>query len=148
MPARIEIAPGISCIHESPVPVDSGGYVRSTRIAGPVLQNMPGDVCFIGHTHVPAAFMLERDASATSVRRYVPFAGTTLTLRKQDRYLLNPGSVGQPRDGDWRASWGLLDLDRKEFSLHRVGYQVGRAQLAFSSAGLPSVLGERLRIGA
>ena len=148
MPESILIAPGIECVHESPVPVDSGGYVRATSVAGRVLSEMDSAICFIGHTHVPAAFMLERGAAAEDVRRVILFSGGSISIREDRSYLLNPGSVGQPRDGDCRASWGLLDLDRRTFSLHRTAYEIDRAEMAVHSAGLPSVLGARLRVGA
>jgi len=70
-----------------------------------------------------------------------------IELEDIKRYLINPGSVGQPRDLDWRASFGLLDTERKVFEFFRVEYDVDKAQLKIKEAGLPEVLAERLAIG-
>jgi diadenosine tetraphosphatase ApaH/serine/threonine PP2A family protein phosphatase len=71
----------------------------------------------------------------------------TITLRGGIRYLLNPGSVGQPRDGDWRAAFGVYDEGRAEFTWHRAPYSVMEAQRRIRSAGLPENLAARLQKG-
>jgi diadenosine tetraphosphatase ApaH/serine/threonine PP2A family protein phosphatase len=63
------------------------------------------------------------------------------------RHLLNPGSVGQPRDGDPRAGFGLVDTDRREAILYRIDYPVERAQARILAEGLPEVLAQRLALG-
>ena len=75
--------------------------------------------------------------------------GLTLTLRLEDstRYLINPGSVGQPRDHDWRAGFAVLDLDRKEVEYYRTPYNVAQTQAKMEKAGLPLPLYRRLELG-
>jgi predicted phosphodiesterase len=148
MPTWVRRGNGIICVHDAPVPVEDPGYVRTTAEAETVLQTMEATWCFIGHTHIPAVFALGTDKTRWRACRSIPFPGEVIELSTESRYLVNPGSVGQPRDGDWRASWGLLELDPGRFSVQRVAYEVAAVQSAISSAGLPHVLGSRLRIGA
>jgi diadenosine tetraphosphatase ApaH/serine/threonine PP2A family protein phosphatase len=70
-----------------------------------------------------------------------------ITFEKGKRYLINPGSVGQPRDGDPRAAFGILDTERKVFGFHRVEYDVATAQDKIRRTGLPSGLAKRLASG-
>lgn len=148
MPTWVRRGKDLICVHDAPVPVENPGYVRTTAEAETVLLMMEPKWCFIGHTHVPAIFSLGTDEPVRRARRSIPFPGVEIVLSTELRYLINPGSVGQPRDGDWRASWGLLELDPDRFSVQRVAYEVAAVQSAINSAGLPHVLGSRLRIGA
>lgn len=148
MPCWASFGDQLVCVHDAPTPVPGNGYVRTTRIASRVLATMSARICLFGHTHVPAVFMLPEGASDLEARRLVPFSGQSIRLAADCRYMINPGSVGQPRDGDCRASWGLLDLDVREFRIHRVEYEVARVQKEIDSVGLPTILGSRLRIGA
>ena len=70
-----------------------------------------------------------------------------LPIRRAAQYLLNPGSVGQPRDGDWRAAFGLFDQSQETFTWYRVPYNVSEAQLRIRRAGLPDFLAARLATG-
>jgi diadenosine tetraphosphatase ApaH/serine/threonine PP2A family protein phosphatase len=107
-------------------------------------------MCCVGHTHVP--FFLEYDRSQRRMSRVltrpeeltdVPFEDDAATRR----YLLNPGSVGQPRDGDPRASVAIVDIDARRVSIRRVPYDVAAAQRKIRQAGLPEFLSDRLAIG-
>jgi predicted phosphodiesterase len=148
MPCWANLESGTVCVHDAPVPVPCPGYVSSTEIAARVLVSMTDTRCLFGHTHVPAAFSIRKGAPESSARRLVPFADEPIRFRGDWNYLLNPGSVGQPRDDDWRASWGILDQGRRCFSIRRVAYEVGLVQSEIELAGLPAMLGSRLRIGA
>lgn len=99
-------------------------------------------VALCGHTHVPMCGWLEEDRLVEA-----PFAGSVRWPRSAAAVLLNPGSVGQPRDGDARAAWALVDADEQVAELRRVPYDVERAVRALRAAGLPETLGERLREG-
>jgi diadenosine tetraphosphatase ApaH/serine/threonine PP2A family protein phosphatase len=79
---------------------------------------------------------------------YAPHAGAPIRLDGERRYICNPGSVGQPRDADPRASFAVLDLGERTFTVHRTDYDIDAAQIATVEAGLPTVLAERLAIGA
>jgi predicted phosphodiesterase len=96
-----------------------------------------------GHTHVPVAWVAAPD-------RVVLVHGRDELRLELDPYrtLLNPGSVGQPRDGDPRAAYLVLDLDARSVSWHRVAYDVAPVQSAIRSAGLPGRLADRLAVGA
>jgi diadenosine tetraphosphatase ApaH/serine/threonine PP2A family protein phosphatase len=71
----------------------------------------------------------------------------TIALENANRYLVNPGSVGQPRDGDPRAGFGLVDTDKREVTVYRVDYPVSKAQARILEEGLPDVLAQRLAVG-
>lgn len=96
----------------------------------------------IGHSHVPIAACEEPDGIAAA---HAP-DGTEETM-DSGRLLLNPGSVGQPRDGDPRAAWLLLDLDEGRARFHRVDYPIEETQAEMLAAGLPQALAERLQSG-
>ncbi|MEE9212343.1 MAG: hypothetical protein V3U29_06790, partial [Phycisphaeraceae bacterium] len=106
-----------------------------------------------GHTHVPMVFeapAANGGGSLTSreVVAYMPRDGVSIPLDPQRRYICNPGSVGQPRDADPRASFAVLDLAHATFTVHREDYDIVAAQLATEKAGLPTILAQRLAIGA
>jgi diadenosine tetraphosphatase ApaH/serine/threonine PP2A family protein phosphatase len=73
--------------------------------------------------------------------------GQVVQLRPDTRYLVNPGSVGQPRDGDPRAAYALLDTTARTILFERVGYDIGATQKQIRAAGLPEILAERLATG-
>jgi diadenosine tetraphosphatase ApaH/serine/threonine PP2A family protein phosphatase len=115
-----------------------------TALAHLSLQHTPFG--FVGHTHVPA-LVTERPDSAEGCEIRRLRDGETIDLGVDQRLVLNPGSVGQPRDGDSRASYGILDTGAGSFTLHRVGYDIGATQRLMKGAGLPAWLIERLDIG-
>ena len=97
----------------------------------------------IGHSHVALSFERGEGQCATGETRR---GGSQLDLRSGE-WLLNPGSVGQPRDGDPRAAWMLLDTDRGRARYHRCDYDVSGAASAIRAARLPDSLAERLEYG-
>jgi diadenosine tetraphosphatase ApaH/serine/threonine PP2A family protein phosphatase len=107
-------------------------------------------VSFIGHSHVALFFALaeerEDDGDPPEARGAQAAAGTTLDLSR-GRWLINPGSVGQPRDGDPRASWLELDTEAWRATFHRVPYDIDRAADAIISGELPEHLARRLYVG-
>ena len=96
-------------------------------------------LCFFGHTHWPTAFV--RD---DNVRR---IAVGEITLLNGKKYFINPGSIGQPRDRDWRAAYCIYDTERNVVEQHRVKYDLEAAQRKIRAAGLPQRLAERLAAG-
>lgn len=117
-------------------------YVTSVPVARTNIETLETPYGLHGHTHVPVAW-LERDGRIEPI---APAAGSTLRLDGA-RALLNPGSVGQPRDGDPTASWLELDTDAAVATWRRVAYDVEAARAGFLDAGLPARLGDRLRHG-
>jgi diadenosine tetraphosphatase ApaH/serine/threonine PP2A family protein phosphatase len=118
-------------------------YVLSDLLADLCLDAQRDRVCLIGHSHIAAAFVRREGESATGEPRR---EGDKLDV-SDGEWLLNPGSVGQPRDGDPRAAWLLLDLDDLLASYHRIPYDVSGAAAAIKAARLPNSLAERLQYG-
>lgn len=147
-----ELAPqhqdaAISLYHGSPVdPV--WDYVLNPTAARTSLEQAERPVVLVGHTHAQTAVRLV-DGRVTGGRAG---AGALVELRGNGSTLLNPGSVGQPRDGDPRAAWLILELDDAgrplRATFERTRYDVGRAQREIVAAGLPAKLAERLALGA
>lgn len=106
--------------------------------------------CATGHTHIPT--FIEYDLREGRMARVLtaPQDLTEVPLTDDPahlRYVLNPGSVGQPRDGDPRASYAILDAGTQRFSVHRVDYDIPTAQRKIREAGLPALLADRLAVG-
>lgn len=117
-------------------------YVYSPSIAAAVFGAFETTHCLVGHTHVPLVF---READG-EIETLDPQVGAVLQLDER-RTILNPGSVGQPRDGDPRASAMVLDTEALTATWIRVSYPVAETQAAMRSAGLPTRLVERLSYG-
>jgi diadenosine tetraphosphatase ApaH/serine/threonine PP2A family protein phosphatase len=118
-------------------------YVLSTLLAELCLDRQADRVCLVGHSHVALSFVRREGELATGEPRR---AGTLLDIAEGE-WLLNPGSVGQPRDGDPRASWLLLDLDGLTAAFMRTDYDIAGAAAAIRAARLPDSLAERLEYG-
>ena len=104
-------------------------------------------VSFVGHSHVALFFALpDNGKSDSDARGAQAGAGTSLEVRR-GRWLINPGSVGQPRDGDPRAAWLELDTETWQASFHRVAYDIDRAADAIVATDLPEHLARRLYVG-
>jgi diadenosine tetraphosphatase ApaH/serine/threonine PP2A family protein phosphatase len=121
-------------------------YITGPSVALPNFSYFETQVCLVGHTHVPVVFRLvERDSSRyCEVER--PRYNEAFPLGEQ-RLIINPGSVGQPRDGDPRAAFALLDTTAREFTFLRVPYAVESTQRKMEAAGLPRRLILRLAYG-
>jgi predicted phosphodiesterase len=118
-------------------------YVLSALLAELCLDEQQERVCLIGHSHVALSFVRPEGELATGEPRR---EGANLDLSTGE-WLLNPGSVGQPRDGDSRAAWLLLDLDSWTASYRRTEYDIAGAASAIRAARLPDSLAERLEYG-
>ncbi|MDY6931769.1 MAG: metallophosphoesterase family protein [Halobacteriota archaeon] len=127
-------------VHGSPMdPISE--YVGNTYVADEVFHFVEDELIILGHTHVPLSFA---DTKDRIIARDYLHGGS---LKIDSRCILNPGSVGQPRDGNPMASYAILDLSEMEFFVHRVYYDVKKAASKILSAGLPESLAERLFIG-
>jgi diadenosine tetraphosphatase ApaH/serine/threonine PP2A family protein phosphatase len=134
-------ARGLELYHASPVdPVWE--YVLTEEAAEAALEASRAPAVLIGHSHVALALTPENGGVAGGLAP----DGSSVEFAKQ-RFLLNPGSVGQPRDGDSRAAFLLLDLEARRADFHRVEYPVAETQREIAEAGLPSILGRRLAHG-
>ena len=118
-------------------------YVLSALLADLCMDQMGPRVGAVGHSHVALYFWRKEGTSASG--ELAP-GGTEYDL-SEGQWIINPGSVGQPRDGDPRAAWALLDLERWTASWRRVEYAIDEAAGAIRDAGLPEALSERLYYG-
>ncbi|HXV06097.1 MAG TPA: metallophosphoesterase family protein, partial [Solirubrobacterales bacterium] len=135
---------GVGLFHASPLdPVWE--YVLSGEQARACLDALPERIGLIGHSHVSLFFTIGAEERG-AVRGAQAGNGTALDLT-EGRWLLNPGSVGQPRDGDPRAAWLELSADLQTARFHRVPYDIERAAVAIATAGLPIRLADRLFVG-
>jgi diadenosine tetraphosphatase ApaH/serine/threonine PP2A family protein phosphatase len=117
-------------------------YVLETSQGEELFSLFPGRGCLLGHTHIPLIFVETPDG----VEYLDPEYGEPLEL-EASRVIVNPGGVGQPRDGDPRASYVLLDTTAGEIGFRRVEYDVGDVQARMREAGLPRPLWQRLSYG-
>jgi diadenosine tetraphosphatase ApaH/serine/threonine PP2A family protein phosphatase len=118
-------------------------YVLSTWQAALCIEAMDARVGAVGHSHVALYFRSDDGAEVVGQQAS---AGTEVDFSR-GRWLINPGGVGQPRDGDPRAAWLLLDLERRTASWRRVEYPIDEAAKAIEDAGLPIMLSQRLYTG-
>jgi predicted phosphodiesterase len=125
-------------------PYDEDAYVLSMEEALAALRSTEARLVLFGHTHVTCAFTL--DAEQIEMR-WGMTDGDSVSLDPSRRYLINPGSVGQPRDGDPRASCLTLDTEAGLATWHRIDYPVDVAQRRILEADLPYFLAERLESG-
>lgn len=133
-------------------PIRAGRDQEMVRIVKLALRGMDRRICLIGHTHVPVVFEAPPAAAVPElapddVVMYQLEDGAAIELDALNRYICNPGSVGQPRDYDPRASFAVLDVEAATFTVHREEYDIDAAQAATQAAGLPPILAERLAVG-
>ncbi len=140
--------PAVSVMHGSPL--DEDEYVLSMRDAWEPLHAAAARINFFGHTHLQGGFATDGE----TLFKLNPYYSTrnggeecVIELRSSARYMINPGSVGQPRDQDWRAACGLYDDEKMTVSFLRIPYDVRAAQVRILRAGLPERLAFRLREG-
>ena len=125
-------------------PIDEDAYIFGEIEALNVFRNTTFPICFFGHSHFPVIFALSPDAITTVLTVAPSFR---FRLREGVRYLINPGSIGQPRDGNPLASFAIFDSETRMVSIHRIPYRVVDAQQKILKAGLPRPLADRLAIG-
>ena len=148
-PGRLEVRPKTSLaeatlLHASPRD-PTWEYVTTAEIASACFAYFKGELCFFGHTHLPMIYAKKGDAPAY---RFQPAAGANIFLKELgDRWMVNPGSVGQPRDHDPRASFLLFEPDEMSVTWHRVDYQFEITAAKIREAGLPAALADRLAYG-
>jgi diadenosine tetraphosphatase ApaH/serine/threonine PP2A family protein phosphatase len=122
-------------------PLDEDEYLITEEDAAPVIESLEARVTFIGHTHVQGGFLLARKKAA----RISP--DRTLPIEPEYLYLINPGSVGQPRDSDPRAAYALYSPADRVVEYFRVAYDIDAAAAKIRAAGLPEPLASRLSLG-
>jgi diadenosine tetraphosphatase ApaH/serine/threonine PP2A family protein phosphatase len=151
-PLRPEEFPGLEFVHGSPR--DEDEYVLNNTTAG-VDFHLPGhaDKIFFGHTHLQGGFVCRNNKTQPITPQYATgdqVERCGIILAAGERYLINPGSVGQPRDNDWRAAFALYENNEDgsaRVTYYRVPYDVQQAQSKILAANLPERLATRLKLG-
>ena len=115
------------------------GYVFNNLDAAASFTYQHTPVCFFGHTHVPMAFVRDDGVKRMKIEH--------LRIEPGKKYFINVGSVGQPRDGDWRAAYCIYDIESNLVEQRRLKYDLAAAQKKIVKSGLPALLAERLAIG-
>ena len=141
----LEIA-GCQLVHGSPR--DEDEYLVEGHEALPAFEAASSSVVFFGHTHLQGGFAITA-GKLQVIDSYAIEDGRALTLDLEEgaRYLINPGSVGQPRDRDWRGAFAILDSDNQRVEYYRSSYDVTQTQRKMKQAGLPEPLITRLQYG-
>lgn len=147
-PVAIPELSGVQFVHGSPQ--DEDQYVVNIEDALPALVVSEISATFFGHTHVQGMFSL-RGGFVEVLHPEYPSIGNMetmdLELETGTSYMINPGSVGQPRDGDWRAAFAVFDTETRLVTFFRVPYDVRSAQERILAANLPQRLATRLAAG-
>lgn len=127
-------------VHSSPYQPEEWHYIITAADARDNFAYFEEPVCFIGHTHVPGVFV-------DDVWSRPPKGSSLIELDRRKKYIVNVGSVGQPRDGDWRLSFGIFDTDTWTYQHVRAEYDVQSASEKILDAGLPRMLAQRILVG-
>ncbi|MCX7733059.1 MAG: metallophosphoesterase family protein [candidate division WOR-3 bacterium] len=140
LPLTEDVGP-FHLVHSAPSSPSLWEYITTLEDAEEEMGSFIADICFIGHTHIP--FAVER----ISGRQARIITGSSFELRPDAKYLINVGSVGQPRNGDPRACCLVIDWDERRAEFHRLKYDFTITQKKITTAGLPAFLAERLATG-
>ena len=128
-----------SIVHSTLYSPELFDYIQTSYDAFLSMEVLPGRVCFLGHSHVPITFV-QKEVISYSLEKEI-------LVTEDSKVIVNVGSVGQPRDSNPRASFAVYDDDEGWVAIRRVRYDVDQASRKIREAGLPAVLGERLRHG-
>ena len=147
-PVQVDGLMDIQFVHGSPI--DEDEYLITVRDAVEPMMDTAVPITFFGHTHLQGSFV----ANATHLDAFRPSYKTVgqaesceIAMKKGNRFLVNPGSIGQPRDGDWRAGFAVFDADSRVLTFCRVPYDLKSAQDRIFAAQLPTRLATRLAAG-
>jgi len=124
--------------HASPVCPLEWEYIYTLKQAGRIFEQVTEKFIFIGHTHIPGIITWERQNGCNVMQ------SSLVQIKPECRYLINVGSIGQPRDGIAAASFALLDVKKQRIFIRRIPYDIRQAQEKIRSVGLPESLASRL----
>jgi len=144
LPYRLDFDHMLLC-HGSPYRLEEFLYILEEIDIEEIVQYVPTrqPLIFVGHTHRGTTFIYREKPAL----RVWEDASDTINVLPEQGYVFNVGSVGQPRDGDWRASYAIMDTETMTFTLKRIGYDVDTASAKIERLGLPHALSERLYLG-
>lgn len=147
-PVTLPDVPSVQFVHGAPD--DEDRYVVQVQDALPALIGSDVSVTFFGHTHIQGAFLLRNGFAETAHPEYTSIGQSEtcdFQLETGVSYMINPGSVGQPRDGDWRSGFARFDTEKRVVTFCRVPYDLRSAQEKIFAANLPARLATRLAAG-
>jgi diadenosine tetraphosphatase ApaH/serine/threonine PP2A family protein phosphatase len=127
--------------HASPLDPMRFGYIRTLEEVGEVFSHIGQRFCFVGHTHLPVIVSMAKKTGRMEIMRE-----TRIRIKQGDRYFINVGSIGQPRDSNPDACCVLLDEEASSMEFVRIPYDISKSQGKILSNGLPSYLAERLML--
>ncbi|MDY7033774.1 MAG: metallophosphoesterase family protein [Thermodesulfobacteriota bacterium] len=128
-------------VHSTPYNPQDWDYLFSWSDVIRGFHSFRNRICFIGHSHTPAIFIKDREGRVYSSKDF------SIRLEEGFQYIINVGSVGQPRDGNPDAAFGIYDINEMKFTLNRIPYDVETAQRKIIEAGLPRYLATRIGVG-
>lgn len=139
LPLKI-IIDAMTLVHATLQHPEEWNYLFNTQDAVENFKLLRTQMCYIGHSHVPVVFCKENE-------RHWTVWDENISINPNVHYIINVGSVGQPRDADPRACYGIYDSEKAEFNIMRVPYEIAKVQEKMRKAGLPGYLIHRLFIG-
>lgn len=116
-------------------------YMTDGYIASRTFELLETNICFVGHTHVPGVFVKSKDGHIQYQE------GSNMDIKEDNKYIINVGSVGQPRDGNPKAAYCIYDTKKRNVQIKRISYDTQTARKKIIAEGLPIFLGERLLVG-
>jgi predicted phosphodiesterase len=147
LPVGPETVDWFTIVHGAPI--DEDEYILGPGQALPALRQMEVQAVFFGHTHYQGGFMIAPNGRFQSIRCQFKEDAKPIPLKLEQgaRYLINPGSAGQPRDSEWRVGCAVIDAEKREVQYYRTKYNLSETQKKMRAAGLPDALIRRLEIG-
>ncbi len=139
LPLEAEIGHGAMLVHSTVHDPAAFDYLLTSYDAHLSMKVLEQPLCFVGHSHIPITFMERGGLGFTFT--------DVIDLRRIDKAIVNPGSVGQPRDENPEAAYAIWDTVKRRVTLHRVPYDIDTACAKIETAGLPQMLADRLRMG-
>jgi diadenosine tetraphosphatase ApaH/serine/threonine PP2A family protein phosphatase len=130
---------GLVFVHSSPNTPQEWRYIYTLDEAYNNFEILREKICFIGHSHIPVVFKADN--------HFEYFVSSSFKIEAGFRYIVNIGSIGQPRDRDPRASFVIYDTEERSIEYKRVEYDIAKAQAKIIQAGLPQILAARLGVG-
>lgn len=131
-------------VHANAYDPRSWDYVLSLDEAEYNFSKFSEKICFIGHSHHPIIYM---EYTENDTLKYYPKAESKIQIEENNRYIINVGSVGQPRDGNPNSAFGIIDTTSQIYELKRVAYDIDKTFQKMVEAGLPQFLADRLLMG-
>ena len=116
-------------------------YMTDDYIASRTFELLETNICFVGHTHVPGVFIKSKDGRIEYQEE------SSVDIKEDNKYIINVGSVGQPRDGNPQAAYCIYDTKKRNVRIQRISYDIRTARKKIINEGLPEFLGDRLLVG-